>query len=174
MLKIDNKIMDATYKHLWDAWSRETSKYPYKWKPETPGIYQDDVTALVTNDLFGGIIAVGAIKDGKETTRVHFNIIDDVKVDMTKTTDLSKIKDYMPIERETLYNLCATRYQILSRNVYYQEIKSFSVNDIPENVLDTLYDAGMINKPVDIIRISTISFDDLFGIYEVGDDECID
>jgi len=178
MLELNNKNMDNVYKHLWHAWSRNTARSSGVWNPENPGFLQDDVTALVVNDLFGGEIAVGTVSEKEDVFRVYFNIIGgETKVDLTKSIDMHSLGNYMIIGRETLYNLCPSRYHKLADRVYTKRIMSLDAGNVSEFVLDALYYNGIIEEPINVLTVTTITLNDisLYGVYEVPEgEECTD
>lgn len=178
MLELNNKNMDRVYDGLWHSWTRSTARDPQKWNPEKPGLLQDDVTALVVNDLFGGEIVVGAIQEKDMVTRVYFNLIDyETRVDLTKELDVNKITNYMVIGRETLYNLCLSRYHKLADKVYTKTVRSFDTTKVSDFVLDSMYYNGIIDEPIHVLQVTTFRLNDMsiYGIYEVPDgEECTD
>jgi hypothetical protein len=61
------------------VWSKETSNSPDKWRKKTPSIGQCAVTALIVNDLYGGLILRGQLEGDSH----YWNLINDKIIDFT-------------------------------------------------------------------------------------------
>lgn len=102
------------------AWCRETSSEYEKWSPENPALGQCAVTALVIQDLLGGVLVRGKINGVSH----YWNWLPSGdKVDMTICQFGDNIAfDEFPIERSREYVLSfpdtKRRYELLKKRIY--------------------------------------------------------
>lgn len=77
----------TTITKLRAAFSRETSELPEQWLEANPSTGQCHVSALVLQDLHGGLILEGLAYEDDESgpsTKHYWNVIDGVTIDITR------------------------------------------------------------------------------------------
>lgn len=98
---------------LRSAWCRETSADPDGWTPENPAWGQCAVTALVVQDLFGGVLLRSRVSGVSH----YWNRIDGFELDLTLRQFGGAIYDAAPSIRDREYVLSfpetAARYELL-------------------------------------------------------------
>lgn len=102
------------------AWCRETSSDPEKWTPENPALGQCAVTALVIQDLLGGILVRAKVNG---VSHYWNSLPNGDKIDMTLRQFGDKITfDELPDERSreyvTSFPETVRRYELLKKRVY--------------------------------------------------------
>lgn len=174
MLEPTDKNIERFRKQAHYAWVRETAKDTEKWDPLAPWVYQDDVTALVFQDLFGGEIFVTTVVDEEDNKRrVYFNVLDGKIYDMTDQI-YPLTNSYMKVHRDGILALCLSRYEIMRSRVFVEIKRSYDGRHITR-LLEFLDDHGYIDRlnPA-VLQIKEIYFSDqVEGVYEIeGDGGC--
>ena len=102
------------------AWYRGTSSDPENWTPENPAWGQCAVTALIVQDLLGGILLRAKVNGVSH----YWNVLDTgEKIDLTIAQFGDKvILNEVPVERSREYVLSfpdtKRRYELLRQLVY--------------------------------------------------------
>lgn len=104
---------------LKSSWIKETSNQPEKWTSANPALGQCAVTALIVNDLFGGLIIRGEFAN-KESH--YWNLVDKEVIDLTRDQyqkdELSfealgvRSREYLLKDKNT-----KKRYELLKNNL---------------------------------------------------------
>lgn len=105
-------------KALTECWIKETSNQPEKWASSNPTLGQCAVTALLVNEMFGGVIIRGEFKNGQTH---YWNLIEKNVVDLTR----DQFKGEVSFERISLAAVdkmmsnenTANRFNILKKKV---------------------------------------------------------
>lgn len=100
------------------CWIKETSNQPEKWAATNPALGQCAVTSLIINELFGGIIIRGEMKNGQSH---YWNLVGNDVIDLTKgqfNHDLSFERIMQTPSEKLLSNSdTAKRFEILSKKL---------------------------------------------------------
>jgi hypothetical protein len=98
---------------LYNSWSIHTSS---KWTNKNPAKGQCGVTALVINDLYGGVILKTQIPEGWH----FYNQIDGQRYDLTETQFIEKpqYQDIKSTREEAYGDTNEDQYMNLKSNVY--------------------------------------------------------
>lgn len=105
------------------SWSAETSNNPKTWRRKNPSAGQCAVTAVIVNELFGGVIVRGGLPGDSH----YWNLIENRVVDLTRDqfsenpsfeTIGLRSKDYILKNENT-----KKRYEMLKRNLAEQGVR---------------------------------------------------
>lgn len=117
--RMTGSVLDNLQQVLSDSWSKRTSYDPAGWSNRNPAWGQCAVTALIIQDLFGGIVLRGLV-NGIE----HYwnRLPNKAEVDLTRTqfSEVREIASVVPVSRKFILSApsTASRYAALKRRVF--------------------------------------------------------